>query len=266
MWTVPIIIAFAGYFAGILVNALADSLPRSRKAELPTCQECGAPRPILAWSGLGAYLGGQQECEYCGSARGYRAPIVELAAIFWPLVLYSVDPSPLFFWPTFLLSMYFLLVIVIDYEHRLILFVVTIPAAIVLAVLGSIDPSRGPVKTLLGGLVGFAAVYGLYLLGGLFVRVLWQLRGQPIEEVAFGFGDVALAAVIGLAVGWPGIVLALVLGVIAGGLFSLVYLGYMLLRRRYEAFVAIPYSPFLVFGGLVVFVTAQSRIAQSLIT
>jgi prepilin signal peptidase PulO-like enzyme (type II secretory pathway) len=162
--------------------------------------------------------------------------------------------------------MYFLLVIVIDYEHRLILFVVTIPAAIVLAVLGSIDPSRGPVKTLLGGLVGFAAVYGLYLLGGLFVRVLWQLRGQPIEEVAFGFGDVALAAVIGLAVGWPGIVLALVLGVIAGGLFSLVYLGYMLLRRRYEAFVAIPYSPFLVFGGLVVFVTAQSRIAQSLIT
>ena len=203
---------------------------------------------------------------YCGAPIGYRAPIVEAAAIFWPLVLYTIDPTALFFWPTFLLSMYFLLVIVIDYEHRLILFVLTIPAAILLAVLGSLDPSRGPEKTLLGGLVGFVAVFGLYLLGGLFARLIWRLRNQPLEEVAFGFGDVMLAGVIGLTVGYPGIILALLLGVLAGGLFSLGFILVMVLRRRYEVFMPIPYSPFLILGGMVVYIAGRTGFAQSLVS
>jgi prepilin signal peptidase PulO-like enzyme (type II secretory pathway) len=263
---VLIFIVILGYLAGIIINLLADSLPRSRKVERPACLECGAPRRSLAWSGLAAYASGTQACEYCAVSVGYRPAIVEAAAIIWPLVLYSIDPSPLFFWPTFLLSMYFLLVIVIDYEHRLILFVVTIPAAIVLAVLGSLDPSRGPEKTLLGGLVGFLAVFGLYLLGGLFARLVWRLRNQPIEEVAFGFGDVVLAGVIGLAVGYPGIVLALILGVLAGGIFSLGFIVVMVLRRRYEAFVPIPYSPFLILGGMVVYIAGSTGWAQSLVS
>ena len=203
-------------------------------------------------------------CAYCATPVGYRAPIVEASAILWPLVLYYIDPSPLFFWPSFLLSMYFLLVIVIDYEHRLILFVVTVPAAIVIAVVGSLAPSRGPEKTLLGGLVGFLAVYGLYLMGGLFARLVQRIKKQPLEEVAFGFGDVALAGVIGLAVGNPGIILALLLGVLAGGIFSLGFLLVMVLRRRYEAFMPIPYSPFLILGGMIVYLEDSTGLLQSL--
>ncbi|MFQ5943583.1 MAG: prepilin peptidase [Anaerolineales bacterium] len=262
----PVIIAVVGYFSGVLVNALADSLPRSRAIERPLCRECGAPRRSLAWSGLTAYLTGKQDCEYCSSPIGFRAPIVEMVAILWPLVLYLIDPSPLFLWPTFLLSTYFLLVIVIDYEHRLILFVVTIPAMVVLAVLGTLDPSRGPEKTLLGGLVGFVAVWALYLLGGLFAQLVWRLRNQPLEEVAFGFGDVMLAGIIGLAVGYPGITLALLFGVLAGGVFSLGFLLVMVLRRRYEAFVPIPYSPFLIFGGMIVYIAGRTGLAASLLS
>ena len=161
--------------------------------------------------------------------------------------------------------MYFLLIIVIDYEHRLILFVVTVPAAIVLAVVGTLDPSRGPEKTLLGGLIGFLAVYGLYLMGGLFARLVQRLKKQPLEEVAFGFGDVVLAGVIGLAVGNPGIVLALLLGVLAGGIFSLGFLLVMVLRHRYEAFMPIPYSPFLILGGMIVYLEDSTGLLQSLV-
>lgn len=264
--TVPILIAVIGYFFGVIINALADSLPRSGRVESPACLECTAPKQPLAWSGLAAYLSGKQNCLYCGTPVRYRAPIVEATAILWPLVLYTIDPSAVFFWPTFLLSMYFLLVIVIDYEHRLILFVVTIPAAIILAVLGSLDPSRGLEKTLLGGLVGFLAVFGLYLFGGLFARLVWRLRDQPIEEVAFGFGDVMLAGVIGFAVGYPGIILALILGVLAGGIFSLGFLLVMVVRRKYEAFVPIPYSPFLILGGMIVYIAGSTGFAQSLVS
>ena len=260
----PIIIAFVGYLTGILVNILADSLPRSRQLEGPACLECGAPRRSLAWSGLLAYLSGNHVCAYCATPVGSRAPIVEASAILWPLVLYYIEPSPLIFWPSFLLSMYFLLIIVIDYEHRLILFVVTVPAAIVLAVVGTLDPSRGPEKTLLGGLIGFLAVYGLYLMGGLFARLVQRLKKQPLEEVAFGFGDVVLAGVIGLAVGNPGIILALLLGVLAGGIFSLGFILVMVLRHRYEAFMPIPYSPFLILGGMIVYLEDSTGLLQSL--
>ena len=260
----PILIAALGFLSGILVNALSDSLPRSRRVERPACLECGAPRRPVAWSGAIAYGSGNRTCDYCGTAQSLRAPIVEIISVAWPLLLYWLYPQPEVFWPTFIISIYFLLIIVIDYEHRLILFVTTIPAAVLLIILGSIDPSRGLVKTLAGGLVGFSVVFGLYLFGGVFARLMGRLRGQPLEEVAFGFGDVALAGVIGLAVGYPGIVAALVLGILAGGLFSLGYLIYMGLRRRYEAFVPIPYSPFLIFGGLTVFVGARADLFVSL--
>ena len=48
-----------------------------------------------------------------------------------------------------------------------------------------------------------------------------RARGQSIDEVAFGFGDVTLAGLIGLIVGWPAVVLALLIGILAAGVFSL---------------------------------------------
>jgi prepilin signal peptidase PulO-like enzyme (type II secretory pathway) len=81
-----------------------------------------------------------------------------------------------------------------------------------------------------------------------------RLRGQELEEIAFGFGDVTLSGLIGLIVGWPGVILALFSGIMIGGIFSLGYLLIMIVRRRYTAFMPIPYSPFLVIGtGLVYF-------------
>jgi leader peptidase (prepilin peptidase)/N-methyltransferase len=71
--------------------------------------------------------------------------------------------------------------------------------------------------------------------------------------VPFGFGDVNLAGLIGLAVGWPGVAVALVLGIFAAGAFSLAYLAWMAARRRYAAFTPFPYGPFLVLGALAVY-------------
>ena len=250
--------AVAGFISGVVLSALADSLPYTRTVRMPGCPSCGAPRPRLAWSGLSAELAGKTRCLYCNAPHAIRRPIVEILAAAWGAALSLIIPEPRLFWPAFLLSMILLLVIVIDLEHRLILHVVTGPAAVVMALIGSLDASRGPLKTLAGGVVGFLAVLGLYLLGGLFARMICRVRGQALHEVAFGFGDVTLAGVIGLAVGFPGVLVALTLGVLAGGVFSLGFLLVMIVRGRYVAFMPIPYSPFLVFGALVVFIGARS--------
>lgn len=184
--------------------------------------------------------------------------MAELGLAAWAAWLYAIDPTPIVFWPALLLSCIFLLILITDFEHRLILHAVTLPAALLMGLIGVLDPARGALKTLSGGAAGFLAVLGLYLLGGVFARLMGRMRGERIDEVAFGFGDVTLAGVIGLSVGWPGVIVALMLGVLAGGVFSLGFLVHMFLRGRYQAFVPIPYSPFLIFGALVIYLGGRT--------
>jgi prepilin signal peptidase PulO-like enzyme (type II secretory pathway) len=180
-----------------------------------------------------------------------------MAGALW---LYYRDPHPTVFWPRFLILSIFILITIIDIEHRLILHVVTGPSAILIGFLGVLDPERGFQKTLVGGVVGFGLVLGLYLLGGVFAQLIARLRGQVLDEVAFGFGDVTLAGVLGLSVGYPGILIALFLGILAAGEYSLVYILFMLIRRNYEAFVPIPYGPFLILGASIVYFGGRSQV------
>jgi leader peptidase (prepilin peptidase)/N-methyltransferase len=124
--------------------------------------------------------------------------------------------------------------------------------AIILALVGAFaNPAfDSPKRALLGGAIGLVSTFAVYLAGGLFARLLGRIRGQPISEVAFGFGDVTLNTFIGLIVGAPDVIFAMVIGFFSGGVFAALYLLVQgLLRRRYSAFTAIPYGPFLILGG-----------------
>ncbi|HEY43617.1 MAG TPA: prepilin peptidase [Anaerolineae bacterium] len=248
-----ILVSLLGLGVGGLVNVLADSLPRSRRPERPHCPSCTAPRPLSAWLGLVALFTKGWRCLYCDTPRNWRTPLIEIVMMAGALWLYIGDPFPTNFWPAFIIFSIFLLITVIDIEHRLILHVVTGPSALLIGLFGVLDPERGFQKTLVGGVVGFGVVLGLYLLGGVFARLVARLRGQILDEVAFGFGDVTLAGVLGLSVGYPGILIALFLGILAAGEYSLVHILFMFSRRKYKAFVPFPYGPFLVLGASIVY-------------
>lgn len=247
------LIAMLGWLSGIAVNLLADSLPHSRRWAGPHCPACTAPRPPSAWSSLLAIPLGAGRCAYCGRRRGLRWPAVELIGMAGFGLLYVRDARPAMLLPAILVGFTFLLITIIDLEHRLIPNVIVLPAAVVLGAVGSLDPSRGAVKVLAGGLAGAGSFYVLYLMGGVFARAMARARGQPIDEVAFGFGDVTLAGLIGLIVGWPAVVLALLIGILAAGVFSLGHVLVSLLRRSYSAFTPIPYGPFLILGASLVY-------------
>ena len=101
--------------------------------------------------------------------------------------------------------------------------------------------------------MGFGSFLLLYYLGQVFANFMARRRGEAIDEVAFGFGDVTLAGVVGLTVGWPGVIIALVLGILAAGFFSFIFILGMLIRRQYNPFMPIPYGPFLILGNLFVY-------------
>ncbi len=62
-----------------------------------------------------------------------------------------------------------------------------------------------------------------------------------------------LSGLIGLVVGWPRIVVALFVGIVVAGIFSLVFILVMLIRRRYTPLQALPYGPFLILGASLVY-------------
>lgn len=135
----------------------------------------------------------------------------------------------------------FLLIAVIDLEHRLVLNSVLIAAALVslAASLAGVPMAPAPLEALLGCLVGLL----------LFAVVAALGRG------AMGAGDVKLAAVIGLIVGYPQVLSALLAGVLFGGLAAVVALLRGLGRKA-----AIPYAPWLVAGAMVALLQAAVRV------
>jgi prepilin signal peptidase PulO-like enzyme (type II secretory pathway) len=178
---------------------------------------------------------------------------VEFFSICAVFSLAVYNPEPSYFFSTSVIGFVFLLIFIIDVEHRLILHIVTFPAGILFLVLTGLNPQLTYARSLLGGAFGFILFLGLYLLGGVFGRWVARRRGIEDMEVAFGFGDVTLATIIGLLLGFPAVIEALIRGILYAGLFSIGYMLYLSIRRRYSSFIPIPYGPFLLLGALWVY-------------
>ncbi len=163
--------------------------------------------------------------------------------------MWLTPPGRLGFWAGIGLLAFFSLVAVIDLEYRLVLHPVSLAGAVIGLAVGIWQ--KGPVDTLLGGAAGFGMMFLLYYFGILFTRLMARIRHQEIDEVALGYGDVNLAGVIGLMLGWPEIVGGLLLAILLGGLISALIMAGMAVLRRYKAMTAIPYAPFLLIGAII---------------
>ncbi|GAB4510496.1 MAG: A24 family peptidase [Anaerolineae bacterium] len=275
-----------GLIAGAVVNALADDLPLRRNPRLPRYvdddkkraihlyppEEAAAitaqddePRPVTAWLGLTAFLLGQRRSPQ-GHRLSWRYPLIELLTVGLMLLAYHAATTntdipeihPLQFIIWLLYMAIFALIIVIDIEHKLILFVVIIPSlgiAVLDSVLKSVigegfyPPEIG--EALLGGLLGFVVFFLLYNGGFVFTYIMGKMRGQSIEEIAFGYGDVMMATLSGVILGWRSLIFAMFITVFLGAFGALVYLiSRRLVGARYSAFTALPYGPYIVIGTL----------------
>lgn len=234
-----------GWVGANLINYLADVLPTERKITVPKCVECDQS---LSWKSYFLF----KSCDHCGKKTSLRHKAVLillpiLTGLLFLFPLESLDNYSAIIW-----LLYFSLVTVIDLQHRLILHPVSIFGAVLGLIYGSLNPGldHGFQKTIFGGVAGFGIMLVFYFLGELFVRMLSKSRGENIDEVALGFGDVNLAGVIGLLLGWPGIVLGIFLAILIGGIVSGIFLLIQLLQKRYLAYQALPYGPFLVLSTI----------------
>ena len=235
---IPLIL---GLVAGYFVNYLSDVLPVTRRFSQPTCPNCGK---ALAWKDYLLI----RACSSCGQKRKPRTYYVLLILVIATIYIWLKPPGKINFFLAYILLAYLGVVFVIDFEYRLIMHPVSIAGAILGLIVGFF--ANGLVPTLLGGAFGFGSMLLLYFLGEAFTRYMSKRRGEPIDEVALGYGDVNLCGVTGLLLGWPVILAGILFTIFAGGIGSLLVIAYMLIRKRYNAFTPIPYAPFLIFSVL----------------
>jgi prepilin signal peptidase PulO-like enzyme (type II secretory pathway) len=240
VFLIPIL---AGWLGGWVVNYLADTLPITRRFSRPVCIKCNHEYP------LGSYLT-FRDCPNCGHRRGLRPWLVQLVMLAASLYTWF-NPRPMAYGLGIVLIIYFAVVFVIDLEHRLILHPTSIAGAVLGLGIGILI--NGPVRTLLGGLAGFAIMLVLYYLGVLFSKFrARRLRSQgqaADDEEALGAGDVILAGVLGLILGWPIIWFGLLLGILLGGLIGVLMIAALIVSRRYgkqALMVFMPYGPFFI--------------------
>lgn len=145
------------------------------------------------------------------------------------------------------LSAVFLLALVAlsstDFERRRIPNKLTYPAAVLALAVCWAWPDRSVGDIALGGAIAVAVAVLLVGLGALF--------GGP--GLGLGIGDGKLIIVLGLILGWPGIIPALFYGIAGAGVVSLV----LIVRKGRKAFFS--YGPYLAAGGAIVLLFPSLR-------
>ncbi len=236
MTPMPILFAaFAGLLVGSFLNVVALRMPRgvSFVSGSSHCMSC--ENPVKPWDNipLFSWLLLRGRCRSCGTGIAARYPLVEAGTAVLAAVTVAVHHDDTAQMVLGLVLIAFLVpMALIDLEHRIIPNKLTGPAAIAAVVIGlALDPGGEPER-----LIAAAAGGGFFLLAAL------------AAPGGMGMGDVKLAGVLGLFLG-AAVAPALLIALISGVLVSVVVIARKGVAGGRKT--AIPFGPFLAFGGIV---------------
>ena len=235
-----------GASVGSFLNVVADRLPAGKSVVTPRshCQGCDCPIPARDLVPVLSYLWLRGGCRRCRERIPARVIAVEVftGALFaaaylkfgWgaPVVVACAGVALL------------VAIAVIDLEHRLIPDRLVIPSVLVLLVLAPFWPELGIERALVFEQIHLASLVNSLAAGG--GALLAFLAIKAVYPAGMGAGDVKMAGMLGLLVDFPGIVVALWLAVVAGGVVAI---GLLMLGGRSRK-DAMPFGPFLSAGGI----------------
>lgn len=251
----PMLAVLAGVFGlliGSFLNVVVYRVPVGMSLVTPAsaCPNChheikGYDNvPVLSWLAL------RGKCRNCKMPISARYPIVELVtgiafvavALYVVYALTSAQPGPTPSGLPVILAFLYLAAItialgIIDIETHKLPNRIVLPAYIVASVLFTITSvMSGDYSGLLRAGIGGAAMFIAY-----FLMAIAYPKGM-------GFGDVKLAGVLGLYLGWVGFG-ALIVGAFAAFLVGGVYAVGLIIARRANRKSGIPFGPWMFAGA-----------------
>ncbi len=250
-----------GLLIGSFLNVVIYRVPLKKSIVSPpsACASCGhAIRwydniPLVSWLVL------RGKCRDCGSRISIRYPLVELgsalffvlvALIFVPPIVHATTLPTVWAGVLALVAYLYLAAIsvalaLIDLDTRRLPNAIVMPAYLVGTVLlASSSVLAADFGSLLGAAVGCVALGVAYLLMAV------------ISPGGMGFGDVKLAGVLGLFLGWLGwgpLAVGAIMAFLLGGIFGII----LILARRGGRKTAIPFGPWMLLGAWIGIVAGE---------
>lgn len=252
-----IVFILLGSVVGSFLNVCIDRLPRGKSIITPpsycdACQRRLAPIDLIP---VFSYLWLRRRCRSCGALIPWRVFWIEVSTgilfgfIYWYYMVHPATPETTQLVITAFYSCIFIVILGIDLEHQLILNRIVYPTVIIAlildislhqpgllasapsAFLSMPDIAARTVSGITGGATGFV----LLLIPAL------VFRG------GMGWGDVKMAGLIGLVVGFPMVFVAILGAIIVGGIAG----GLLLLLKIRGRKDAIPFGPYLSIATIV---------------
>jgi leader peptidase (prepilin peptidase)/N-methyltransferase len=232
-----VIFILLGITVASFLNVCIDRLPTNESLLFPA-SHCASCHRRLAKKDLipvFSYLWLHGRCRYCQASIPRRILWVEIGTgalfgyLYWHYGL-SIELAVTAFY-----CCLFIVLMVIDWEHGLILNKISYPAIAVALLISTFLSQSETVPEIKQAAIGGGIGLVLFLLIALFARG------------GMGWGDVKLAALIGIVTGFPLVFVALLMGIILGGLVAILLLALKIKKRK----EAIPFAPFLSLATIV---------------
>lgn len=192
------------------------------------CNSCQKPLTAIELIPIASYIFQMGKCRHCHKSLSLKYPVSEI--IMGALVALTAYYSPSLIMTIINVAVVTLLVIIagIDYLEQSVVEPLVIIAGAV---------------ALIGALIGKdlnSSVLGVLAGGGLFAILV-----VVSKETWMGYGDIEVGALLGLWLGYPRIITALMLAFIVGAIYGII----LIKKNKLSLKSQVPFVPFLVIGG-----------------
>ena len=236
MILISIIFGILGLIIGSFLNSVIwrlsdlESLVKGR-SHCPHCQKMLGFWDLIPLLSFVFLLG---KCRYCGKRISWQYPLVELTTAVIFVSIYLIFGISVY--SILLLIVFSGLIVIAVYDLRKMLIPdeILIPIAVIVFLYQIINALF---KNSFGdfGL----ALMGAAIFGGIILLLFVISKGKWM-----GFGDIKLAAFLGLALGFPQVLVGFLLAFLSGGLVGLI----LIAAGRKHLKDKVPFAPFMIFG------------------
>ncbi len=215
-----------GSFLNVLVYRLPRSLPITGRSFCPQCKK------KIVWYDnipLLSFIFLKGRCRNCHSPISWQYPLVELSTAVLTVMAYQLLTGQVFNFQLLfnLLIIYALITIFFaDLRYEIIPDQIVYPAMVISIIYVALTTYYLLLTTFISAVVA----------AGFFFLLHWLTRGRGM-----GLGDVKLAGLMGLVLGFPGIAMALYLAFLTGAAWGVI----LILVGKKKLKSQIPFGPFL---------------------
>jgi leader peptidase (prepilin peptidase)/N-methyltransferase len=232
-----VFVAVLGLVSGSAVTALSHRIPRDMSfvRGRSVCPNCGRTLGVADLFPVLSFVLQRGRCRSCGHPIGWRYPLTELACAAWFVMLYlrlglSWEFTLLALWGVILVTLVW-----IDVDFQLLPDVLTYPGILIGMIYALLQPD-GWKRALLGAAVGSGTL-------GLVALAYWRVR----RVEGMGIGDIKLAAMMGVVLGWEYTLLAFFVAAAVGSLWG----ASLIVSGKGHAKTALPFGALLAPAAMV---------------